>query len=163
MHPVVIHPHPAQGVVHPLTDFRRRNAEVFGRESHVILHHIRHDLIVRILKNHADRAAHIQYPGFVRGIYAAYRHLAGRGQEYGVEQLCQGAFTGAVMTQNHRKAAFFYFNINSGQRFDLIARIGVVQAFRFYYRRHIPYPLIISGHLPSKARRPPAGRPAGQI
>ena len=52
--PVFVHADGAERIVDAPADLLRRDTEVFGREGHILLDHVRDDLVVGVLKDHAD-------------------------------------------------------------------------------------------------------------
>lgn len=68
---VLVHVHLFQGAVHSAAYLRAGNAQILRAESNVLLHHIRHDLVVRVLKHHAHVSPNGDKPVFIGGVDAA--------------------------------------------------------------------------------------------
>ena len=115
MLPKFIHTHRLQRVVHAPADLGGGDAEVFGGESHVLLHHVGDDLVIRVLKDHAHRAADIQQQIVVGGIHAADKYLAAGRQQNGVHMLGQCGLAGAVMPQHGDKGPLLDLQIHAVQ------------------------------------------------
>ena len=99
-----LHADGAQRVFHAPPDLLRRHAEVLGREGHVLLHHIRDDLVVGVLEHHAHAAADLEQQRFVHGVHAVDAHPAARGQQHGVEGLGERGFSAAVVAEDDGEA-----------------------------------------------------------
>ena len=57
---VIKHVHSLKCIVNAAQDFFRGYAKIFRTESDILLNHCRHNLIIGILKNHADFFAYIK-------------------------------------------------------------------------------------------------------
>ena len=150
---VIVHVHLFQGAVHSAANFRAGNAQIFRAESNVLLHHIRHDLVVRVLENHAHVSPNGDKPVFIGGVDAADVDLSPGGQQNGVEMLGKGGFSAAVGAEYGNKAAFFNGQIqirkhgNTGR--VLHARVRVCQMLYRNYVAQIRNPPICYGvHRP---------------
>ena len=134
-----IHAHSLQGFVHPAADLRRRDAEVFRTEGHVVFHHGRDQLVVRILEHHAAAAPDL--PGILRVCrrHAAHQHFSGGRQEQGVQMLCQRGFAGAVAADDGDETALFDVQGHPVQRHALLRVLyvdiaaGAYPAFRIFH------------------------------
>lgn len=84
MLPELIHIHLSERIVHAAADFLRLDTEVFRRESNIILNDVCDDLVIGILKNHADGTADIKEPVLIGGAYSVNKHLALRRGKDGV-------------------------------------------------------------------------------
>ena len=115
MLPVLVHAHQLQGVVHPAADLRGRDPKVLRGEGHVLLHHIGHNLVVRVLKDHAHGAPDVQQALLVGGVHAVHPHLAAGGKQDGVHMLGQSGLARAVMAQHGHEGARFNFQIHAVQ------------------------------------------------
>ena len=102
---VVAHAHHGQGLVHPAANLRRGHAQVLRGKGHVLFHHVGHNLVVRVLENHAHRAAHGQQLVLLGGVQSVHPDFAPGGQEDGVQVLGQGGFARAVVAQNGHETA----------------------------------------------------------
>ena len=101
------HAHRRQGVVHPLPDLPAGNPQVLRGEGHVLLHHVGHDLVVRVLEHHAHRPADGQQQMFVQGVHSLHIHMAPAGQQNTVERLGQGGLAGSVVAQHHHDCLLY--------------------------------------------------------
>ena len=132
--PELIHPHGLQGVVHPAADLLRGDAQILRGEGHILLHHVGHDLVVRVLEHHAHRAAHVQQPGLVSGVHAIHVHFSAGGQQDGVHVLGQGGLSAAVVTQHGHKGPLLDVQVHAVQhhRGHALRRgVGKAQALCF--------------------------------
>ena len=107
MLPVLIHANLLQRLIHPLTDGRACNAQVLRAESHILLHHIGHDLVVRILENHAHAATNGDQQFFIGGVHTGHIHLTAGGQQNGVEMLGKGGLSAAVAAKHRYESPLF--------------------------------------------------------
>ena len=110
--PVFVHPHRFQGLIHPPADLSRLHAHIFGREGHILFHHRRHDLVIRVLEHHAGALADLKQLVLVLGIHAVHGDGTGAGQQHGVAVLGKGGFPGAIVPQHRHKLAFPYGDIH---------------------------------------------------
>ena len=150
---VLVHVHLFQGAVHSAAYLRAGNAQILRAESNVLLHHIRHDLVVRVLEHHAHVSPNGDKPVFIGGIDAADVDLSPGGKQNGVEMLGKGGFSAAVGAEYGNKAAFFNGQIqirkhgNTGR--VLHARVRVCQMLYRNYVAQIRNPPICYGvHRP---------------
>ena len=118
------------GVVHPAAHLFLRHAEVFQRKGHVLFHHSRHDLVVRVLEHHAHGLADIVEFLFVCGVHALHIHLAALRQQNGVEVLRQRGFAAAVCTQHRHKLPALYLRRYAVQRIDRL--LGIVAELQIF-------------------------------
>jgi len=118
------------GVVHPAAHLVLRHAEVFQRKGHVLFHHSRHDLVVRVLEHHAHSLADIVKLVLVCGIHALHIHLAALRQQNGVEVLGQRGFTTAVCTQHRHELPALYLRRYAVQRIDRL--LGIVAELQIF-------------------------------
>ena len=51
------HANSGQGIVYPLSNLLTGHPQVFRCEGHILLHHVGHDLVVRVLEHHAHPLA----------------------------------------------------------------------------------------------------------
>ena len=65
----LLHPDGGERVVDAAADLLRRYAEVLRREGDVLLHHVRDDLVIRILEYHADAAADLEQTRLVARVH----------------------------------------------------------------------------------------------
>ena len=105
--PVFIHTDLLQRLIHPVTDLRAGNAQIFRAEGHILFHHIGNDLVVGILEHHAHMTANLHEKIIVGGVQAADIDLTAAGQQNGIEMLGKSRFAAAVAAKNGHKAAFF--------------------------------------------------------
>ena len=68
MLPKGIHSHLLQRLIDPLPDLLRHNAQILRGKRHILLHHIGHDLVVRILEHHPDGFTDLEQLLFLRGV-----------------------------------------------------------------------------------------------
>jgi hypothetical protein len=68
------HPYRLKGTVNPLPDNGRRQTKVFRPECHVILDYGGYKLVIWVLKDHADLAAHFPKPPLVGSIDPIYQY-----------------------------------------------------------------------------------------
>lgn len=111
MLPVLIHAHLAQGLVHPPPDLLGGDTQVFRGEGHVFLHHIGHDLIVRILEHHPHGAANGDQIALIPGIHSKHHNGAAGRQGDGVAVLGQGGFSTPISAQYRHKRPRFNVQI----------------------------------------------------
>ena len=104
--PELIHSNGLQGVVHPAADLLGRDAQVLWGKGNIFLHHIGHDLVVRVLEHHAHGAADRQEKFLVGGVHPIHIDPASGGQKDGIEMLGQGGLTAAVVAQHCHEGAF---------------------------------------------------------
>ena len=109
---VFVHTHRFQGLIHPPADLSRFHAHIFGREGHILFHHRRHDLVIRVLEHHTGALADLKQLVLVLGIHAVHGDGAGAGQQHGVAVLGKGGFPGAIVPQHRHKLAFPYGDIH---------------------------------------------------
>ena len=119
-------------IVHSLAYLRRGHTEIFRCKGNIILNNIRNYLIVRVLEHHSYRTAYSQKIILVASVDAVYFNASLRGEQYGIEVLCEGRFSRAVMTEYRDEAAALNFKAHTLKAFKLITRIGVMQIFYFY-------------------------------
>ena len=131
----ITHTHRLQRIVHPLTNFLRRNAQIFRGKGHILLHHVGDDLVIRVLEHHAHPPPDLQQHRLVMGIHPLYIHRPARWQQHGVHVLSQSRFPGAVMPQHHHEAALLDAEAHAPQRrlapLALLRRIGEGQVLCF--------------------------------
>lgn len=84
MLPELVHIHLLERIVHAAAYLLRLDAEIFRCESNIILNDVCDDLVIGILKNHADGTADIKEPVLVGGSYSVNKHLALRRGKDGV-------------------------------------------------------------------------------
>ena len=125
----VIHTDLPEGGIHPRAYFLRRDAEVLGREGHVVLDDVGDDLVIGILKDHAHRGAHGQEILFVRRVHAVDIHLAAGRQQDGVEVLGERALAGAVVPQHGHERAARDLEREVAERGLRLAGVGKGQVF----------------------------------
>ena len=101
---VFIHPHLPQRLIDAAANFIRRDAEVFRRERHVLLDHVRDDLVVRVLKHHADAAPDLQQQRLILRIHAPDVHATALRQQNGVKMLGERGLSAPVVPQHRHKA-----------------------------------------------------------
>ena len=63
---VLVHAHGLERLVHAAAYLAALHAQVLRREGDVVLHDVGDYLVVRVLEDQADRAAHVQEPVLVR-------------------------------------------------------------------------------------------------
>ena len=132
--PELIHIYRLQGLIHPLADLFRGDAQIFRCKGHILLHHIGDDLVVRVLKHHTHRAADVQQPVLIRSVNAVHVHLASAGQQDSVHMLGQGGFSAPVVPQDGYKGAFLDGQIYAVQHHwghPLGRRVGETEVFSF--------------------------------
>ena len=100
---VIKHVHSLKCIVNAAQDFFRGYAKIFRTESDILLNHCRHNLIIGILKNHADFFAYIKRFRFIRRVHSEHSHAAGRRKLQCIEHFCKCGFTAAVMPDNCNK------------------------------------------------------------
>ena len=135
----LIHPDLPERVVHALTYLLRRNAEILRRKRHVVLDDVRNDLVVGVLKHHADIASEVDDAVFVGGVESRNRDLALVRDEDGVHVLCQRRFAGAVMPQHRDECALLDFEVDSAKRLVVVPRVGKMHVIERNDCRHISY------------------------
>ncbi len=89
--------HPAQGLTNALPDLPGRQRQVTRTEGHIFLHGHAHDLVVRVLENHAHGPADPALQGGVPGIETIHGHSPLRRNEQGVQMLQERALPAAVV------------------------------------------------------------------
>ena len=102
--PVFVHADGAERIVDAPADLLRRDAEVFGREGYILLDHVRDDLVVGVLKDHADVLPDGEQLFLVLRVHAVDVHAAAGGQQDGVEVLGQRGFAAAVVAEDGHEA-----------------------------------------------------------
>ena len=125
----IIHADLLERGIHPRAYFLRRDAEVLGREGHVVLDDVGDDLVIGILKDHAHRGAHGQEIVLVGRVHAVDVHLAAGRQQDGVEVLGERALAGAVVPQHGHERAARDLEREVAERGPLLAGVGKGQMF----------------------------------
>ena len=125
----IIHADLLQGCIHACAYLLRRDAEVLGREGHVVLDDVGDDLVIGILKDHAHRGAHGQKIVLVGRGHAVDIHLAAGRQQDGVEVLGERALAGAVVPQHGHERAARDLEREVAERGPLLAGVGKGQVF----------------------------------
>ena len=106
MLPELIHTHRPERIVHPLTDLRRRDADILRPEGHIFLHNGGNQLVVRVLEHHAHRLPDVKELVLIGGIHAVHITGTAAGQQHRIEMLCQGALARAVVSQHCHELPF---------------------------------------------------------
>ena len=101
----LVHSHRFQALLHPLPDLFRGYAHVFGSKTHILLHDLTDDLIVRILEHHARRLSDIPDFTFILRILAVHPDASLGGTQDGVHVLGKRGLSGTVVSQNRDKIA----------------------------------------------------------
>ena len=127
---VLIHADKAQRGVHALADLLRFHAQVFRGEGHIVLHHVCHDLVVRVLEDHTDATAHIEDARLVGGVDPVHQHAPLVRDEDGVHVLGEGGLAGAVLPKHRHKAAPFDGQIDAVQALPLIPGVAEMYVFK---------------------------------
>lgn len=128
-------------VVYTLSYFFRRDADIFGSESHILLDYGRHELVIRILKYHAHAAADIVKLTvghiFRVCLFSEKIQLARGGCQYHADYFCKCAFAAAIVSENSRKAAALDFEVHRTKHgmllYAVIFVIFKAQVFCFNY------------------------------
>ena len=157
---VFVHSDRFQGVVHAAADLLRRYAEILRRKGHILLHHVGDQLVVGILKDHANRAADVQKPLLVGGVQSEDVDAAALRQKHGVKMLGKGGFAAAVVAKDCHKAALLNIQVQAlkdADRFSFILRrVGEAQLFggdRIAHRCSVTFRIWSSGR--SRRREAP--------
>ena len=136
----LLHAHRRQRIVHPPAYLRRRHTQVLRAEGYILLHHIGHDLIVRVLEHHPRPPPYLQQHSLVAGVHPLHIHSAAARQQHRVQVLGKGGLAGAVVAQHHRKATLFdlYRYIPQGRRIclPLRRRVRIGQVPCLYHHCH---------------------------
>ena len=111
--PIFLHADAGQRVRDPLTDFVRWDTEVLRAEGHIVLYDGRYNLIVGVLKDHADGLSYLPQLVRVGGIPAVYGDAALCGEQDGIEMLGQRGFAGAVCPYDSQELSFLDGDIHS--------------------------------------------------
>ena len=119
--PELIHPYPAQGLIHPAADLLGLHPQILRGKGHVVLHHAGYDLVVGILEHHSHLAAHGDQIGIHAGVQPLDQHSAFRRGEDGVAQLCDRGLARAVVAQYGDELPGLYLQVQVLQY-----RIGAV-------------------------------------
>ena len=171
---VFIHADELQRLVYPPPDLLRRYAEILRRKGHVLLDDVRHDLVIRVLEHHADRAPYFQQQRLVARVHAVDRHAAALRQENRVHMLCQRGLAAAVVTQNGHEASLRNAQIQTVENdmllvfiLSLIAVDQLVHADCLFFHNVFPVALSLlstvrccrrAGSVRCRAREGPAPR-----
>ncbi len=86
----LIHMHSCQGRLDPGDHLLGWNTHVLQAERHIFLHNGGHDLVIRILKNHACPLANRQSVLILPGVHSAHGNRAFRWNVQGIDQFGQG-------------------------------------------------------------------------
>ena len=114
--PMGRHVHPRERPVDPPPDFVPRQTQVFRAEGHVFFHDRGDDLVIRVLKDHADGAADVQCPvGFAR-VPVLDPHVAGVRQQQRIEMLGQRRLARPVVAQDDHIFSLANLQIHPAQR-----------------------------------------------
>ena len=108
----LVHIQRLQALFHSFPDFRGFHAHVFRSEADVFFHHLRNDLVVWILEDHARPLADIPDLAFIRCIHTVDPYLAFCRIKQGIQMLGQCGFTASVMAQDHDKFPGLYGHIH---------------------------------------------------
>ena len=95
-----IHTDALERLVHAAADLRRGNAQIFGSERHIILHDARDDLVIGVLKHHADRPAHVEEIFLIARVHALDGNRSLRRHKNGVQELRKRGFSRAVVAEH---------------------------------------------------------------
>ena len=167
--PVLVHPHLLQGLVHPAANLLGGDAQILRGEGHILLHHVCHNLIVRVLKHHAHGAADGNQVLLLPGVHAEHGHRPPLGQDDGVAVLGQGGFAAPVPAQHRHKGPLLHRQIqipkhrNPGAAFCLrvcICQVLCLDRFCHNASCRLPAGLFSWSKFPSGPRRTHHG-PAG--
>ena len=107
---VFIHSHFFKCFVNPAADFLRRHAQILKGESNVLLHKGGDNLVVRILKYHADLLTDFIKLSLFGGVHSVNGNRAFRWYQYCVKMLCKGGFSRTVVSKHRKELALFYCN-----------------------------------------------------
>ena len=105
----LLHPHRLQRGVYPAADLLCGDTQVLRAESHILLHHIGHDLVIRVLEHHAYPSPDLQQVLLIAGVHSIHPYRAARRQQHRVHVFGQSGFPGAIVAKHCHKAAPFNF------------------------------------------------------
>ena len=122
-----VHTDALQGLVHAAADLRRGNAKVFGRKRHIVLHDARNDLVVGILKHHADRPAHVKKVFLAARVHALDGHGTLRRHKNGVQELCKRGLAGTVVSEHGDERPRLDREADAGER--VVPGVGIAEGY----------------------------------
>ena len=94
---VLIHAHRLQALFHPFPYLLCGNAQILRAKSHVLLHDLSDDLVVRVLEHHSRSLAYLPHPLLLPCVYTVHPHRALGGLQYGVQMFGQRGLSRAVV------------------------------------------------------------------
>ena len=122
-------PEPLEHLVDPGADRLRRPRQVLEAERHVVLHALRHELVLRVLEEHADVAARRHAPVLGQEVVAAGERQGGPGGALqAAEQTGERGLARTVGAHDRDELAGGHGEIEPGERVRLRARIAVAEA-----------------------------------
>jgi hypothetical protein len=135
---ILLHLHAVERPIDAAQNFWPRHAQIFRAKGDILLNDGRYDLVVGVLKDHADGVADGAQAGALLRVPRFDPDIAGRGQEQRVEMLCQRRLAGAVVPQQHDIFALLDGQIDASQRRHnaAVALVGVVEIFNANNGRH---------------------------
>ena len=136
-------PHVGQRTRHALTQLGQLNAQVLGAERHIIFNQSRHQLIIRILENHAGRLTDEVRALGVGRAHSVHRHRSLVGQQKRVQMLRQRGLAAAVASQNADELACIHVSAHTRQS----GRLAIVREPNVGQIDHVsdPSPGLFSG------------------
>jgi hypothetical protein len=138
-HPVGLHAHLFQRPVHATGDLLPRHAQVFRPKGHILLDDGGHDLVVRLLKDHAHGAADGAQVAALARIPFLHPDVALRRQQQPVEVPGQRRFARTVVADDDHILARLDGQVDASQRVDgalALRLVGVVEIFNADDGRH---------------------------
>ena len=129
-------PEAREHLVDALLHLRGRPGEVLEAERHVVLHALGHQLVLRVLEQHADVAARAQTPLVRQQVVAADGGDLGPGRPLETaEQTCERRLAGAVGADHGDELARSHGEAEPGEGVDGRAGIRVPQPAHVEERR----------------------------
>ncbi|CDB30311.1 unknown [Firmicutes bacterium CAG:137] len=142
MLPILVQAYLAQGLVHTPPDLLRGHPQIFRGKCHILLHHIGHNLVVRILEHHANGAANGNQVALVLGIHSEDRNGPPLRERNGIAVFGQGGFSAPIPAQHRHKGPLLNLQVqipkhrNPGAAFR--PRVCISQVFSLDCLCHSP-------------------------
>ncbi len=111
-----LHLHAVERPIDAAQNLRARHAQVFRAKGDILLDDGRHDLVVGVLEDHADRAANVAQAGALLGVPGFDPHVAAVGQQQRIEMLGQRRLARPIVSQQHDILALLDGQIDAAQR-----------------------------------------------
>ena len=137
---VLVHAHGPQTLFHSFPDLLRGNAQVLRTESHVLLHQLADNLVIRVLEHHPRPLADGPDLFLLAGVYAVHPYRTPGGLQDGVHMLREGRLARAIVSNDGDKFSppdsqrnIVHRSVDSLHIAVLVpSQIFIYQIFRFY-------------------------------